>query len=311
MAGGGGDDDLKLQGPWASPHVLRVRLALGLKGVSYEYVDQEPQDKETNRGELLLHSTLPVLIHGGEPVRGTSLSIVQYVDEAFPGVGPPLLPDDPSKRAVARYLAAIIDDTLIKAMYKATWGKTDEERAEGKNQTAAAVETLEKALRDQHSEPFFGGDTAGYVDVALGSLLAWVRATDAMQGATIFYPATAPLLAAWTSRFGALAAVDEVMPEQAKLASMFPTASPARRSGRWSDYWLYFLAFVSLAWQRFCPWWRTILFGRVEPEAEEMDMIPWVIVNVSMMAFTLWIRPRTRIGLLTLFLLYALAKMFW
>lgn len=72
MAGGGGDD-LKLQGPWASPHVLQVRLALGLKGVSYHYVEEQDLNKDSI--ELLLQSTRPVLVHGGEPVRGTSLNM--------------------------------------------------------------------------------------------------------------------------------------------------------------------------------------------------------------------------------------------
>jgi glutathione S-transferase len=112
MAGGRGAD-LKLQGPWASPHVLRVRLALGLKGVSYQYVEEQDLNKDSS--SLLLHSALPVLIHGGEPVRGTSLSMVQYVDEAFAGVGPSLLPDDPSERAAGRYLADFIDDTVLKS----------------------------------------------------------------------------------------------------------------------------------------------------------------------------------------------------
>lgn len=49
MAGG---DDLKLLGLWASPYVLRVKLALSLKGLSYEYVEEDLRDKS----ELLLKS---------------------------------------------------------------------------------------------------------------------------------------------------------------------------------------------------------------------------------------------------------------
>jgi glutathione S-transferase len=38
MAGG---DDLKLLGLWSSPFVLRVQLALSLKGLGYEYIEEE------------------------------------------------------------------------------------------------------------------------------------------------------------------------------------------------------------------------------------------------------------------------------
>ncbi|KAM0923693.1 hypothetical protein ACQ4PT_005371 [Festuca glaucescens] len=294
MAGGGGDD-LKLQGPWASPHVLRVRLALGLRGVSYQYVEE--QDLKKDSIELLLQSTRPVLVHGGEPVRGTSLNMVQYVDEAFAGVGPSLLPDDPFERAAARYLADFIDDTLIKAMYTASWGKTDGERAEGKKQAAAAVETLEGALRER-SKPFFGGDMAGFVDVVLGSLLVWVRASDPMQDVKTFDPTTTPLLAEWTKHFGALTAVDEVMPEEAKLAKIFPMASPARRrSGGWFNHMVSALLFVFVFLPLVRKWWYTISPGWVEPAAEE---IPRVISLALSMAFAGWFMERCRIVFATL-----------
>jgi glutathione S-transferase len=115
MGGGGGGDDLKLLGTCASPHTLRVRLALRLKGVSYDYVEQDPKKKNT-AGELLLPRKVPVvLIHGGKPVR-ESFNILQYLDDVFAGVfagvGPNLLPADIYERAVARYWADFVDDTV-------------------------------------------------------------------------------------------------------------------------------------------------------------------------------------------------------
>uniref|UniRef100_A0ACD5WJ08 Uncharacterized protein n=1 Tax=Avena sativa TaxID=4498 RepID=A0ACD5WJ08_AVESA len=215
---GEGNGEVKLLGMWASPFVLRVRLALSLKGVRYEYVEEDLRSKSA----LLLksnpvHGKVPVLIHNGEPVC-ESLVILQYIDEAFAGVGPSLLPADPHDRAVARFWASYIDDKLLKASSQASSGKTEEEKAEGKKQAAAAVETLEGALKEcSKGKPFFGGDSAGLVDVMLGGLLAWVHAGDAMKGVKTFDPTTTPLLAAWADSFDALEAVEAVMPEVGKL----------------------------------------------------------------------------------------------
>uniref|UniRef100_A0A453QGM6 Glutathione S-transferase n=2 Tax=Aegilops tauschii subsp. strangulata TaxID=200361 RepID=A0A453QGM6_AEGTS len=107
---------------------------------------------------------------------------------------------------------------LLKAMYQASWSKTEEEKVEGKKKVAAALKTLDGALRDvAGGKPFFGGDAPGYVDTVLGGLLAWARSMDVINGVKTIDPVTMPLLAAWADRFGALDAVEAVMPDVNRL----------------------------------------------------------------------------------------------
>lgn len=113
MADAGNEaEGLTLLGLHVSPFALRVRMALSLKGLSYEYIEQDLFHK----GELLLssnpvHKKVPVLIHHGKPVCESQI-IVQYVDEAFPAAAPNFLPSDPYDRAIARFWASYVDDKV-------------------------------------------------------------------------------------------------------------------------------------------------------------------------------------------------------
>ncbi|XP_062200864.1 probable glutathione S-transferase GSTU6 [Phragmites australis] len=215
---GGGDDELKLLGMWASPFVLRVKLALSFKGLSYEYIEEDL----SNKSDLLLssnplHKKVPVLIHNGKPVCESQI-IVQYVDEVFSSTSPALLSADPYERSMALFWAAFIDDKFLVSWLQAGWGKTDEEKAEGLKQTFAAIETLEAAFKEcSKGKPFFGGDSVGYLDIALGGLIAFLHAAEARHGIKLFDTTRSPLLAVWQQRFGSLDETKAVLPDIHRL----------------------------------------------------------------------------------------------
>uniref|UniRef100_A0A0D9XLS6 Glutathione S-transferase n=1 Tax=Leersia perrieri TaxID=77586 RepID=A0A0D9XLS6_9ORYZ len=193
MAGG---DELMLLATWPSPFVTRVQIALGLKGLSYEYVKQDLK----NKSELLLssnpvHKKIPVLIHNGKPICESSI-IVQYIDEAFPDSGAALLP-------------------FVSALVPSFMGKTEEEKAEGRKNLVTVVETLEGALGSSEGKkkPFFGGDAVGIADIALGGMISMVRANEVLSGFRVFDAEKTPLLAAWAERFTELEATRKVLPD--------------------------------------------------------------------------------------------------
>jgi len=102
---------VKMFGMWASPMVIRVEWALRLKGVEYEYVDEDLANKSA---DLLRYNPVtkkvPVLVHGGRALP-ESVIILQYLDDAWPETRP-LLPADAFDRALARFWCHFADDKV-------------------------------------------------------------------------------------------------------------------------------------------------------------------------------------------------------
>jgi maleylpyruvate isomerase len=107
---------MRLYNYWRSSASWRVRIALGYKGIPYEYraVDLVSEGGEqyspTYVAEINPLSQVPVLEldDGPHPRRvAQSLAIMEYLEERFPE--PALLPSDPWLRARARQLAEIVN----------------------------------------------------------------------------------------------------------------------------------------------------------------------------------------------------------
>ena len=101
---------LKLYGYWRSSAAYRVRIALGLKELSYEnasvhLVRDGGQQHKPEYRRMNPQGRVPSLEHDGR-VLTQSLAIIEYLDETWPE--PALLPTDAAGRARVRALAQLI-----------------------------------------------------------------------------------------------------------------------------------------------------------------------------------------------------------
>jgi glutathione S-transferase len=221
----GQEGQVKLLGTSQSPAVLRVRIALALKGIDYEFIEEDLQ----NKSPLLLqsnpvHKKVPVLLHNGNSVC-ESMIIVQYIDDAWDTKAPNLMPKDPYARAIARFWAAFVDDKIVPSILGVFTGQ-GEEQQKAVEESVANFFSLEEALRTS-SKAYFGGDEIGLVDIALGSMSTWIKVLQKVTDIVLIDPEKMPLLSTWMERFLEADGVKEVMPDPAKLLE-FASAMRAR-----------------------------------------------------------------------------------
>lgn len=211
------NDDVKLIGAWPSPYVMRARIALNLKSVKYEFLEE----KFGSKSELLLksnpvHKKIPVLIHNDQPIC-ESLVIVQYIDEVWSS-GPSILPSDAYGRATARFWAAYIDDKWFPAIRGIGAAQGEEAKKAATEPVIEGLGYLEKEfIKSSKGKNFFGGDKIGYLDIALGCFLGWLRVTEQMSNVKLLDESKTPNLCRWAKKVCADASVKDVMPDTDKL----------------------------------------------------------------------------------------------
>ncbi|CAN1275550.1 Glutathione S-transferase U8 [Linum perenne] len=180
-------EGVKLLGFWASTFSNRVELALKLKGVDYEYIEQDLANKSPLLLELNpvhkkipvlnpVHKKIPVLVHNGKSI-AESLVILEYIDETWPN-NYPILPHDPYEKAMARFWAKFIDDKCLEGAWKIVWC-AEEERRKMMEEVTQQLKALEEQLK---GKKFFGGERIGIVDIAASFFGFWLGLIQEVTG---------------------------------------------------------------------------------------------------------------------------------
>jgi glutathione S-transferase len=149
------------------PYCARVRIALAEKGIEYETVEVDLDDRPAWIYEKNPLGRVPVL-EEDTLVLAESAVIDEYLDDRYPE--PPLWPADPAERALGRMLVFRFDE-LSRPYYALRRG---EEGAAGR--LDGALGELDAVLQGQ---PFLSGREFGLADIAY---VPWIlRARDRLD----------------------------------------------------------------------------------------------------------------------------------
>jgi glutathione S-transferase len=218
--------EVKLHGAWGSAHAAMARNALELKGVRYEYAEEDLE----NKSDALLRlnpvhgGKVPVLVVDGRPL-AESLVILEYIDEAWPDRAPRMLPpqDQPRARAAVRFWARFFHDKVSPLSHAVLFAAEGEERAGMAREMKEQMAVMEDGIgRDfplgggTEEGPFLHGRQPGLLDVILGSCAAGTKVLSAVAGEELVEPDALPRVHA------SLVAFDE-------LVARFGTSVPHER----------------------------------------------------------------------------------
>ena len=169
---------MKLYNYFRSSASFRVRIALALKGLDYEYapvhlLKDGGQQFAAGFKAMNPAALVPVLDDNGT-VLTQSLAIIEYLDETRPQ--PPLLPNDAAGRARVRALALTVaceihplHNLRVLGYLSNTLGVSDEQKnAWYRHWVETGLETLEQMLAsDSRTGLCCHGDTPTLADICL------------------------------------------------------------------------------------------------------------------------------------------------
>ncbi|CAK7340350.1 unnamed protein product [Dovyalis caffra] len=200
-----------------SPFALRVIWALKLKGVEFEEIWEDL----SNKSPLLLqynpiYKKVPVLVHNGKAI-SESLVILEYIEETWKQT--PLLPQDPYQRANARFWAKFIDEKQLYPSIR--FGVLLKEGKEQEKGVLEFLENLQHVEDELRGKKFFGGETIGLADLALGWLAYYLDIFEEAAGLKLADEEKFPSLAAWKQEFANVPVVRQSWPDRGKVAERF------------------------------------------------------------------------------------------
>nr|GMC55320.1 glutathione S-transferase U9-like [Ipomoea batatas] len=213
---GGEEKTVTLYGTWTSPYAKRVELGLRIKGIPFEYVEEDL----SNKSPFLLENNpvykkVPVLVHNGKCL-SESLIILEYIDEVW-SQEPHFLPADPYERSQIKFWAGYIQqvyECLLKVL-----------TSRAREQENACEELYDKlrVLENGMGEVLAMGRTnvqcsnLGLLDIMIVPTLGAYKVQEEVFGVKILNPDRNPMLHSWVNSLIELRVIKEAAAPHEKV----------------------------------------------------------------------------------------------
>ncbi|MCD9641808.1 hypothetical protein HAX54_028252 [Datura stramonium] len=212
----GEEDKVTLHGIWISPYVKRVELALKVKGIPFEYIEEDLSNKSPSLLKYNpIHKKVPVLVHNGKPVNESSV-ILEYIDETWRN-GPPLLPEDPYKRSKVRFWAVYIQN-VMECMLKIF---TEEDQEKACEEFYQKLGVLEDGMKNMFpgGSPKIEGGNIGLLDILIVVTFGMCKTQEQVFGVKFLDQEKAPFIYSWVNSLVELPVIKEAAPSRDKVVT--------------------------------------------------------------------------------------------
>ena len=182
-------DTIRLYNYWRSSASWRVRIALGLKGLAYEYISvhlvkdggQQRSAEHHARNPMEQVPTIELTVGGQRRMIGQSIAILELLDELYPET--PIYPRDPYLRARTRELVEIVNSGIqphqnLTPMARIEAAQAGAGKAQAKHFNEVGLKAFQERIADI-SGKFCVGDTPTAADICLVPQLYSARRFEA------------------------------------------------------------------------------------------------------------------------------------
>ncbi|MGA3124518.1 MAG: glutathione S-transferase family protein [Polyangiaceae bacterium] len=171
----------------ACPFAHRTRLVLSHKGVDFELREIDLRNKPAWFSSVSGYGKVPAIEHDGNRIWESAV-INEYLDEVFPS--PPLLPDGPARRAVARLWIDWANTRFVTAFGALLRGSTEALRDAARSELRTALEFLDREgfAKASADGPYFFGPAPSLVDFTLYPWFERWPALEQLRGSVLARP---------------------------------------------------------------------------------------------------------------------------